>query len=104
MAHCHQSEVLPGVSPKRESKFQLRDVIQRSLGHSNQKLWPKVDFGEFHHVYPLEHFRWVALRYLWVYKGAGSFHDVRKTMKKLSANDTSRYPKVVKFGPNHGWQ
>jgi len=57
-----------GVSPKRESKMQLRDVIQRSLGHSNQKLWPKVDFGEFHHVYPLEHFRWVAPRYLWVYK------------------------------------
>ena len=57
-----------GVSPKRESKMQLRDVIQRSLGHSNQKLWPKVDFGEFHHVYPLEHFRWVATRYLLVYK------------------------------------
>ena len=57
-----------GVSPKRESKIQLRDAIQRSLGHSNQKLWPKVDFGEFHHVYPLEHFRWVATRYLWVYK------------------------------------
>ena len=57
-----------GVSPKRESKIQLRDVIQRSLGHSNQKLWPKVDFGEFHYVYPLEHFRWVATRYLWVYK------------------------------------
>ena len=36
-----------GVSPKRESKMQLRDVNQRSLGHSNQKLWPKVDLGEF---------------------------------------------------------
>ena len=46
-----------GVSPKRESKIQLRDVIHRSLGHSNQKLWPKVDFGEFHHVYPLEHLK-----------------------------------------------
>ena len=35
-----------GVSPKRESKMPLSDVNQRSLGHSNQKLWPKVDFGE----------------------------------------------------------
>jgi len=57
-----------GVSPKRESKIQLRDVNQMSLGHSNQKLWPKVNFGEFHHVYPLEHLRWVAPRHLWVYK------------------------------------
>ena len=37
-------------------------------------------------------------------KGAGSFHDIRKTMKDLSANDTSRYPKVVKIAPNHGCQ
>ena len=57
-----------GYPRKENKKIQLRDVIQRSLGHSNQKLWPKVDFGEFHHVYPLEHFRWVATRYLWVYK------------------------------------
>ena len=57
-----------GVSPKRESKMQLREVNQRSQGHSNQKLGPKVDFGEFHHVYPLEHFRWVAMSHLWVYK------------------------------------
>ena len=40
----------------------------RDRAAPNQKLWPKVDFGEFHHVYPLEHFRWVATRYLWVYK------------------------------------
>ena len=37
-------------------------------------------------------------------KGAGSFHDIRKSMKKLCANDTSRYPKVLKIGPNHGCQ
>ena len=37
-------------------------------------------------------------------KGAGSFHDIRKTMKELSANDTSRYPKVVKIAPDHGCQ
>ena len=43
-----------GVSPKRESKIQLRDVNQRSLGHSNQKLWPKVDLGEFHHLWALK--------------------------------------------------
>ena len=67
MAYGHMQKIWPnGVSSKRESKIQLRDVIQRSLGHSNQKLWPKVDFGEFHHVYPLEHFRWVAMSQLWV--------------------------------------
>ena len=38
------------------------------------------------------------------YKGAGSFHDIRKSMKELCANDTSRYPKVLKIGPNHGCQ
>ena len=38
------------------------------------------------------------------HKGAGSFHDIRKSMKKLCANDTSRYPKVLKIGPNHGCQ
>ena len=48
--------------------MQLRDVNQRSLGHSNQKLWPKVDFGEFHHVYPLEHLKSFATDRLWVYK------------------------------------
>ena len=37
-------------------------------------------------------------------KGAGSFHDIRKTMKELSANDTSRYPKVLKSAPNHECQ
>ena len=37
-------------------------------------------------------------------KGAGSFHDIRQTMKDLSANNTSRYPKVVKIAPNHRCQ
>ena len=37
-------------------------------------------------------------------KGAGSFHDVRKTMEELSANGTSRHAKVLKSGPNHGCQ
>ena len=41
---------------------------------------------------------------IWKFKGAGSFHDTRKTMKELSANDTSRYPKVVKIALNHGCQ
>ena len=62
-----------GVSPKRESKIQLRDVIQRSLGHSNQKLWPKVDLGEFHHVYPLEHLKSFATDRLWVYNAENFF-------------------------------
>ena len=47
--------------------MQLRDVNQRSLGHSNQKLWPKLDFWEFHHVYPLEHLKSFATNLLWVY-------------------------------------
>ena len=62
-----------GVSPKRESKMQLRDVNQRSLGHSNQKLWPKVDLGEFHHVYPLEHLKSFATDRLWVYNAENFF-------------------------------
>jgi len=33
-----------GVSPKRASKMQLRDVDLRSVGLSNQKLWLKIDF------------------------------------------------------------
>ena len=37
-------------------------------------------------------------------KGAGSFHDIRKTMKELSANHTSRYPKLAKIAPSHGCQ
>ena len=39
-----------------------------------------------------------------VFKGAGSFHDIRQTMKDLSANNTSRYPKVVKIAPNQWCQ
>ena len=42
--------------------------------------------------------------FMHTYKGAGSFHDIRKSMKKLCANDTSRYPKVLKIRPNHGCQ
>ena len=48
--------------------MQLRQVDLRSVGHSNQKLSQKIDFQEFHHVNPLEHLKWVAPRYLWVYK------------------------------------
>ena len=62
-----------GASPKRESKMQLRDVNQRSLGHSNQKLWPKVDLGEFHHVYPLEHLKSFATDRLLVYNAENFF-------------------------------
>ena len=32
----------------------LRNVELRSVGQSLQKLWPKLDFWEFHHAYPLE--------------------------------------------------
>ena len=39
-----------------------------------------------------------------VISGAGSFHDVHKTMKEFSTNDTSRYPKVVIILPNHECQ
>ena len=53
--------------------MQLRDVNQRSLGHSNQKLWPKVDLGEFHHVYPLEHLKSFATDRLWVYNAENFF-------------------------------
>ena len=50
-------------------------------------------------------FKWKCFRtQLPRVKGAGSFHDIRKSMKKLCANDTSRYPKVLKIGPNHGCQ
>ena len=35
-----------GVSPKKASKMELRDVNLRSVGHSTQKLWPKTFFGK----------------------------------------------------------
>ena len=35
-----------GVSPKKASKMQLRNVDLRSVGHSSQKLWPKTFFGK----------------------------------------------------------
>ena len=35
-----------GVSPKKASKMQLRNVDLRSVGHSSQKLWPKTFFSE----------------------------------------------------------
>ena len=53
--------------------MQLRDVNQRSLGHSNQKLWPTVDLGEFHHVYPLEHLKSFATDRLGVYNAEKFF-------------------------------
>ena len=46
-----------GVSLKRAQKMPLRNVDFRSVGHSNQKLSPKIDFCDFHHVYPLEHLK-----------------------------------------------
>ena len=58
--------------PRKENQ-KLRDVNQRSLGHSNQKLWPKVDLGEFHHVYPLEHLKSFATDRLWVYNAENFF-------------------------------
>ena len=56
-----------GVSLKRAQKMQLRQVDLRSVGHSNQKLSQKIDFREFHHVNPLEHFKLFATDRLWVY-------------------------------------
>ena len=35
-----------GVSPKKASIMQLRDVDLRSVGHSSKKLWPKTFFGK----------------------------------------------------------
>ena len=35
-----------GVSPKRPSKMQLRNVNLRSVGHSVQKLWPTTFFAK----------------------------------------------------------
>ena len=31
-----------------------------SVGHSNQKLSPKIDFWDLHHVYPLEHLKAIS--------------------------------------------
>ena len=84
-----------GVSPKRESKIQLRDVIQRSLGHSNQKLWPKVDFGEFHHVYPLEHFKSCSTDRLWVYNAEifflASFDHIKSAVRRTKLNSKKKF-------------
>ena len=95
-----------GVSPKRESKMQLRDVNQRSLGHSNQKLWPKVDLGEFHHVYPLEHLKSFATDRLWVYNAENFFvafsryiysavSTIKQNFKKCLFWDTLTFPSPV---------
>ena len=35
-----------GVSPKKASKMELRDVDLRSVGHSVQKLWPTTFFAK----------------------------------------------------------
>ena len=37
-------------------------------------------------------------------KGAGTSETPGQTKEELSANDTSRHPKVLKIGPNHGCQ
>ena len=42
-----------GVSLKRASKMQHRDVDLRSLGHSSQKLWLKIDFWIFWAHFPI---------------------------------------------------
>ena len=44
-----------GISLKRAQKMQLRNVDLRSVGHSHQKLSPKIDFWDFQHAYLLEH-------------------------------------------------
>ena len=38
------------------------------------------------------------------FKGAGTSETPGQTKEELSANDTSRHPKVLKIGPNHGCQ
>ena len=60
--------------------MQLRQVKLMSVGHSNQKLSQKIDFWEFHHVNPLEHFKWVATRHLWVYKFEEKNHEAYDVM------------------------
>ena len=37
-------------------------------------------------------------------KGAGTSDTPSQTKEELSANDTSRHPKVLKIRPNHGCQ
>ena len=44
-----------GVSLKRASKMQLRNVDLRYVGHSIQKLWTKMDFGTFSPCISFEH-------------------------------------------------
>ena len=44
-----------GIPKKRTRKMQLRNIDLRSVRHSNKKLSPRIDFWDFHHVYPLEH-------------------------------------------------
>ena len=90
-----QKKIWPnGVSPKRESKMQLRDVNQRSLGHSNQKLWPKFDFGEFHHVYPLEHLKSFAADHYWVYNVGifvASFDPIPSAVRRNKQNSKKSF-------------
>ena len=37
-------------------------------------------------------------------KGAGASEAPGQTKEEFSINDTSRDPKVLKIGPQHGWQ
>ena len=68
----------------------------------NEKLHQPVQGAKDAVKYAVPHT--VVLEHESLYKGASSFHDVRKNIKELSTNDTSRYPKVVKIAPNHGCQ
>ena len=75
--------------------MQLRDVNQRSLGHSNQKLWPKVDLGEFHHVYPHEHFKSCSTDRLWVYNAEifflASFDHIKSAVRRTKLNSKKKF-------------
>ena len=80
--------------------MQLRDVDLRSLGHSNQKLWPKVDLGEFHHVYPLEHLKSFATDRLWVYNAENFFVASFDHIKSAVPTENRNLKKVFSGHPN----
>ena len=78
------------VSLKGSRKMQLSNVDLRSVGHSYQKLSQKIDSQEFHHVYPPEHLKWVAMRYLWVYKFEKKSHGLSFTHPKSCSERQSQ--------------
>ena len=51
--HMRKKTCANGVSLKRVSKMMLRDVRFRSAGHSNKKLWPKINFRTFFGLFPI---------------------------------------------------